>query len=72
MRWSFKLSRKLLKNGKQRDVLNGKASWWKNILAGVPQCCVLWPLLSLIYTIYLPAGIVWKCKNFAIDTYFFQ
>ena len=36
-----------LKNRKQRTVINGKMSSWKDISAGVP-CSVLGPLLFLI------------------------
>ena len=67
---------KLLENclhiGKQRFVLNGQCSSWKNILSGVPQGSVLGPLLFLIYINDLPNGIYLLCKIFADDTSIFS
>lgn len=39
----------LLKNLKQRVVLNGKSSSWTSGEAGVPQGSIVCPLLFLIY-----------------------
>ena len=57
---------------KQRVVLNGQASSWKKILAGVPQGSVLGPILFLIYIHDLPDGIKPIFKIFADDTSLFS
>ena len=41
----LKLIENYLTCPQQRFVLNGQTSSWKNILAGVPQCSVLGPLI---------------------------
>ena len=56
----------------QRAVLNGQASSWKNILADIPQCFVLGPILFLIYINDLPDEIKLICKIFADDTSLFS
>ena len=61
-----------LHNRKQRVVLDGQCSSWKNILSGVPQGSVLGPLLFLIYINDLPDGICSLCKIFADDTSIFS
>ena len=61
-----------LHNRKQRVVLNGQCSSWKNILSGVPQGSVLGPLLFLIYINDLSDGIYSLCKIFADDTSIFS
>ena len=43
------LIQNFLSNRKQRVLLNGKNSEWKDISAGVPQGSVLGPLLFLVY-----------------------
>ena len=45
----LKLLRDFLSEIRQRVVLNGQASTWTNINAGVPQGFILGPLLFLIY-----------------------
>ena len=57
-----------LKDCKQRIVLNGQNSSWKNILAGVRRGSVLDPILFLIYINSLPDGIKSICKFFDKDT----
>ena len=61
-----------LENRKQRVVLNGQNSEWREINSGVPQGSVLGPLLFLIYINDLPDGITSICKIFADDTSLFS
>ena len=61
-----------LENRKQRVVLNGQTSEWREINSGVPQGSVLGPLLFLIYINDLPDGITSICKIFADDTSLFS
>ena len=56
----------------QRVVLNGKASPWKRVSAGVPQGSVLGPLFLLIYINDLAEGVTCEMKFFADDTSMFQ
>ena len=68
----FYLLENYLENRKQRVILHGQCSSWKNIVSGVPQGSVLGPLLFLIYINDLPNGIVSICKIFADDTSIFS
>ena len=61
----MKLSINYLEDRKQRVVLNGQTSSWKNFLSGVFQGSVLGPILFLIYINDLPDGIKSTCKIFA-------
>ena len=61
-----------LKERKQRAVLNGQVSTWKNINAGVPQGSILGPLLFLIYINDLTEGMMTNVKLFADDTSLFS
>ena len=61
-----------LENRKQRVVLNGQNSEWREINSGVPQGSVLGPLLFLIYINDLADGITSICKIFADNTSLFS
>ena len=56
----------------QRVVLNGQASEWWKVLAGVPQGSILGPLLFLIFINDIPANLECNVKIFADDTFHFS
>ena len=62
-----------LSNRKQRVVLNGEHSGWRDVLSGVPQGSVLGPILFVIY-IYIDIDDSVNCKipKFADDTKIYQ
>ena len=57
-----------LSERKQRVVINGKASSWKNVLSGVPQGSVLGPILFIAYVNDIDEGLTCKISKFADDT----
>ena len=57
-----------LNERKQRVILNGQFSTWKNVSAGVPQGSILGPLLFLIYINDLTEGLSTNAKLFEDDT----
>ena len=62
----------VLRNRKQRVVLNGQTSNWENINASVPQSSILGPLLFLIYINDLAENPSSNPKPFADDTSLFS
>ena len=55
----------------QRVLLNGQASSWRPVLAGVPQGSIVGPLLFLTYINDLPNELKSNAKLFADDTSLF-
>ena len=70
--WILNIISDFLSFRKQRVVLNGKASPWVSIEAGVPQGSILGPLLFLIYITDLSEDLSTTAKLFADDTYLFS
>ena len=68
----FCLLQNYLENRKQRVILHGQCSSWKNIVSGVPQGSALGQLLFLIYVNDLPIGLISICKIFADGTSIFS
>ena len=66
------LLRDFLNERKQRVILNGQFSTWKNVSAGVPQGSILGPLLFLIYINDLTEDLSTNAKLFADDTSLFS
>ena len=62
------LLRDFLNERKQRVILNGQFSTWKNVTAGVPQDSILVPLLFSIYINDLTEGLSTNAKLFVDDT----
>ena len=60
------LLRDFLNERKQRVVLNGQFSRWKNVSAGVPPDSILGPLSFLIYINDLTEGLSSNAKLFAM------
>ena len=60
-----------LSERRQRAVLNGQASTWTNVTAGVPQGSILGPLF-LIYRNDLSEGLSTNAKLFADDKSLFS
>ena len=65
------LVERFLSNRYQRVVLNGQASSWADVKAGVPQGSILGPLFCLIYINDLSEKLKSTAKLFADDTSIF-
>ena len=61
----------ILRNRKQRLVLNGQCSSWADVNVGVPQGSILGPFLFLIYISDLAYGLKSEYELFADDTSLF-
>ena len=61
-----------LSGRRQRIILNGKKSEWKEVTSGVPQGSVLGLVLFIIYINDLPDQMQKFCKMFADDTKLFS
>ena len=66
------LIKDFLKNRKQKIVLNGQFCSWSNVNAGVPQGCILGPLLLLMYISDLTNDLSSSAKLFVDDTSLFS
>jgi len=63
--------RKWLKGRKQRVVINGKASQWREVDSGMPLGSILGPLLFIIFINGIDEGILSDILKFANDTQIF-
>ena len=57
-----------LSNRRQRVIINGKSSEWKNVTSGIPQGSVLGPVLFIIYVNDMEDSLQSFCKVFADDS----
>ena len=57
-----------LSNRKQRVVLNGCFSEWRDVVSGVPQGSILGPLLFIIYINDINDCVAGRILKFADDT----
>lgn len=62
------MDKKKLTDRKQKVVRNGSHSYWTEVTSGIPQGCVLSPILFTIYFNDLPDVVNNMAKLFADDT----
>ena len=67
----YNLLENYLSNRFQRVLLNGQASSWRPVVAGVPRGSILGPLFFLIYINDLPNKLKSNAKLFGDDTSLF-
>ena len=67
----FDLLENYLSGRLQRVFLNGQASSWRPVLAGVPQGSIMYLLLFLVYINDLPNELKSNAKLFTDDTSLF-
>ena len=67
----FDLLENYLSDRLQRVFLNGQASSWRPVLAGVPQGSIMYLLLFLVYINDLPNELKSNAKLFTDDTSLF-
>ena len=63
---------KILHRRQQRVVVEGVCSNWSHVSSGVPQSCVLGPVLFLIYINALPKCVSCRIRMYADDTKYFE
>ena len=59
--------KEFLSNRRQRVVVNGQCSDWKNVTSGIPQGSVLGPILFVIFINDMPDAIACCMKLYADD-----
>ena len=67
----YNLLENYLSNRFQQVLLNGQASSWRSVLAGIPQGSILGPPTFLIYINGLPNELKSNAKLFVNDTSLF-
>ena len=68
------MDRAFLKDRKQRVLVNGESSDWKDVSSGIPQGSVLGPTLFVLYINDLPSAVSSESEMFLFtdDTKFIE